>query len=873
MQNLLTFAFSRHVDPRRNRGGNESRHPRVDPVELRIKELIVRAGDNTSPSFLGEHLADLCSDLLEPNRTQFVVDTLFRCIVALPAKPPLYATLIALLARQRGDFLQISLSKLKSEITSSFLRCDYYALKYLLRLAMELSNCNIIPAECVYGLYETILTETMADADTPQHVLDYYCIVIISCLIFGESQKYSDGVLKLLEKHVSKRNSLSWLSPFILDAPEVSQDLKIDTLDYTDGKKDSLHVLYDLFVDFMKSSEDSSGALSSSSNSDLTNTNASNECIGRMRFALKPYQSTNIHSRLFGSSASPLPTSVSGDFEWFDEANMKGRTIHDLVTFRGWLRSENEIRGALGLDLYQYPSSLKSCNFTAPKPTTYIFPKIRTSGEGKHALSDLERWFFQDFALDIVHFFRSAHADIPKHMSFCRHVTEHFDFFALIVETLILDFIRVVPSSYPTAHHGVIILDFVQQSASNAATLGEAAYRLFNSVPVLRLSTRMGLVDWLSYHLSNTEYKWNWQDWAATETKFASSLKNSETDFNPHTAFIRELITAMMRLSYYDRIASLIAVAVPDRAEKWLPKKADPTVTSNDALYQSELATTIYAKVKSRPANVEDVLNAALDMGANSEDFLRILVRAILMEGSVSITMLQATLHRYTPLLLKIAAGEDRLMPAPSDGAAFHVLRAVLDCCDAQPQLFEITVSIMLQERLLRAEDVVTFMAAREMIDLAQSEHFFIQDSLHHTVRHVTQSHLVLEQQMINMWRLSCKVDPDANPLLLAERQAESLRGVELLEKISSSRSLLKPFFLALFSSFLDLASSSSTIANENADPLRIKTIACERLVFLATRNLAHFASVQASLDPIASSLDDTHHTLYENLCFLAGQY
>jgi hypothetical protein len=856
---------------KRKSGGGKKRHgdtpskaDSVDTADQRLIELIVKLGDNTNPNTLANHLVDLVSSLQDSTRNSLVLDTVFRCIVALPCKTSTYAVLLTLMCCENQEMVQNVLDRLKIELTASFLHCDYYALKFLLRFVMELSNCHFITTDAVHSLYEQILQESTSSAIIPQHIPDFYIHVIISALAIGKNHFVPDSILALIEKHISSRQSLSWLSPITNAEKPSLYELQIAELSSYPGK-DSLEVLYLHFTQYIKA------AVSEGPNAMQVDEVAAEEMGSSgskwLRVVTQPFRVPLISTKLFGGSDAPKPVLHGGEVEWLSKEQAL-----EYITFKAWVAHENEtIRVPLALEPFAWPSSLPSCHFTLPKPLCHIFPAIRTNGEGKHALSQMERWFFEDYALDILHFFRSTHADIPRHMNFARHLSDYFDFGALICEIIFKDFLRIPTSPYPPVHHGVIILDFIQKLPSFSTTVVEATTRIFGSLENMHISARVAIVDWFSYHLSNTEFKWDWADWAKL-VQLAEAKEKGESDGSRkieagsyQSAFIREVLSALVRLSYYERIAPTVTTAVPDYVQKWLPEKPEPAVASG--FYSSDLAQAILEQMQQRNQPAESVLEPIVKCGTavplTSEQVVQCVMRAILVEGSTSITLLQATLMKYRNVLEKVAYGSQVNLETPQEGAR-HLLQACLDHYPRSPQHFMIAVLALLHRHLVSANNVVAFLLRPELLQL-HGHHFFWWDLLSHTVRFITQSQSVKELEIINLWKLACKSNPNSEQKSLAKQITDRPDYLEKRNAYSDFERLSQPLLMTLFSGLIDI------LARPPSPSLKAFAQAYFESIALKYRRI--FVLTFPELEILISSLPNDSKELCQNLNRFAQQY
>lgn len=908
---MTFFPFDEGGGGGKRRHGHHGPKKQVDTAELRLIDMIVKLGDNLNVSTMETHIVDLIATLSDGSRQETVMDTVFRCVVALPVKAGIYASLLALtivssssnLAETQSSALSLSGSssnpshqstspeeksrqiflRLRSELFNAFKSNDYYAIKFLLRFASELSNVKIISNTKLDELFQAVLSHSIlnespdltcasviSSSDThdthstrfvPQHVGDFYVTCIISAICLKQNWHPSQTLLDLISTHMKNRQTLSWLSPFLAESSDQNTSEGLHIANIETGDIDSLSRLYSHFL------------------SDLDRSDSSPN-----RVILRPYQFPVIASKLNivptsdASNATDshsttestketnsitLDSSWTETIEWFDPEELAtDRDLFELLTFRTYITSKNAVRSDLGLTPLIYPSAIDPCSFTNPIPMCNIFPPERTNGEGKFALQPLERWFVDDYSADIIHFFRSTHAEIPKHLSFCRHLTDFFDFDALLIELIFKDFLRVPSSPYPPVHHGVILLDMCQKTSSFQMTLAEATERLFGSLANLTSTATSSFVEWFSYHLSNVEFKWTWKEWSQQLQTAVANGANIESNrvYSAQLAFIQEVVSSIIRLSYYERIAPVLAAAAPESANSWLPEKPEPSVPSG--LYASPLALSLQEEARNLQKPPEALLEPILALGTavpvTSEQVIQLVVRSILVEGSSSITLLQATLSRFHHVLKQVAFTGLSNLEAPTDGAK-HILAACYDYHASSPQHFIIVVLTLLHRRIIDANAVVNFLLEPEMIEKIGRK-LFHWELITHAVRYVTQAKSVLEAEITNHWILSCKSNPNSDVKSLAEKTKE--RTFESQEHLSVFSTLLHPLMMTVFTSLIDLLSHP-----------KFKSLIKDHFISIAVKHRHLILPLFSSLDILISALSPDLQSLYQNLNYLSVHY
>ena len=79
--------------------------------------------------------------------------------------------------------------------------------------------------------------------------------------------------------------------------------------------------------------------------------------------------------------------------------------------------------------------------------------------------------------------------------------------------------------------------------------LAQATELLFERIDTMKTSCIEKFSSWFSYHLSNFQYKWSWEEWKSCLEEDLESPKNK---------FLRENLIRCMRLSYHQKIVDII---------------------------------------------------------------------------------------------------------------------------------------------------------------------------------------------------------------------------------------------------------------------------------------------------------------------------
>ena len=804
-----------------------------------------------------------------------VLDLIIDCIKSLPTKTSVYATLISLVSAENADYLDLVLDRIKSELSHSFLRADYYALKLLLIFIAELSNCNIIAPSSVHGLCNAILESVLSGASMPQHLIDTYIfIIIIRCIIAAAKSIAPEDLLSKLEKVVKSRTSLHWFTPFVKTDSEPKTDIRIAEVNYT-ADKDWLQVVYEQFLEYLTSigtshqEIDLTGKITNGDTSEATNSSY------KMRIMLQPWKMDEISKRLFGTPTEPKSSTYKNDITWFGSTEVNTMERDRLVTMEGWISVQNENRISHGLSLYIYPRDIPRCSFSKPRPNTYIFPKLRTSGEGKHALSDLERTLFADYLLDVTHFFKSTHGNISPQLSYCSHLSEFHDSFALILETLLLDMFANLASSHLALQYVTIVINYIFRQPHLNTTLNEAMDRLFFSISQLHPMSRQILATFLSLYINNNDYKWHWSDWAAMEMKPDSALPSEDDSSTilPTTSFIRSVISKIARLSYHERIATMIKASASVRAADWLGPKPDPPTASG--YYASDLGLLLIDKVKSRPAKADLILelitSSESSVPLTSEEICKVLLRAILVDSSVTYTMMQSAIGFYAEVLRKVGSGHISSLPAPSNPSN-HFLAAALEYSINSPQQFLIIASTLVSSKVITPEELLKFALEPQFVAEFGPSNLFWTETIFFAARYSLLSVRNLESTLTNQTLLAAKYEPSADPKLLAARTLDQPQSKEILVQLASASDAADALFQTLFERLLAQLGANVSFTGDKTKTILFDLLS-SLIYTLASEFRPQLLSVLPKLGDTANSLPPALVPFYQNLRFYASNY
>lgn len=227
-----------------------------------------------------------------------------------------------------------------------------------------------------------------------------------------------------------------------------------------------------------------------------------------------------------------------------------------------------------------------------------------------------------------------------------------------IVEGLFSQMCAMPAPTFAPVYYGALFADLCRVKDSRLpAKLLVAVKTMFQHADEIDPEAFDRLTDWFSYHLSNFGYKWNWQEW----TVYAD--QEMVRKFPYRALFCRDVIARCVRLSYFDRISSIL----PEEMKVFLPPQPSGGNRARfDEMINKELLKIVTGKGRLTWPEVQErlrVLIPVVPMDHNTDTVeervdedknlarLSALTRAILQAGCRTLSHFDIIVERYMDLL------------------------------------------------------------------------------------------------------------------------------------------------------------------------------------------------------------------------------
>ncbi|XP_075459263.1 nuclear cap-binding protein subunit 1 isoform X2 [Ascaphus truei] len=334
------------------------------------------------------------------------------------------------------------------------------------------------------------------------------------------------------------------------------------------------------------------------------------------------------------------------------------------------------------------------------------------------------------------------------------------------------------------------------QPGSLPQVLAQASEMMYTRLDTMNTTCIDRFINWFSHHLSNFQFRWNWEDWADCLTHDLDK---------PKPKFVREVLEKCMRLSYHQRILDIVPAAFS------VLYPANPSCVfkygdeSSSSLPGYAIAINLTNVIKNKAVN-EDIFNILKDVPNPNQDDdddegisfnplkIEVFVQSLLNLASKSFSHSFSAIAKFHEVFKTLSE---------SDEGKLHILSVMYDVWKNHPQMITVLV-----DKMIRTQIVDCAAVANWIFSPALSHDFtrlYIWETLHSTIRkmnkHVQKIQRELEETKQRLAKQHKRRDDDDDsgredgPL---EEQIERLQ-----EKVESAQSEQKNLFLVIFQRFI----------------------------------------------------------------------
>ncbi|CAF0954661.1 unnamed protein product [Adineta steineri] len=382
-------------------------------------------------------------------------------------------------------------------------------------------------------------------------------------------------------------------------------------------------------------------------------------------------------------------------------SDISASIVHDLPTITIPLHKDTII--------YPLPKIVFRMFDYTDVPEQYVLP-------GAHAI---ERYLVEDEISNIIHTYHNERKDCAIQLTQIRPKAK-IPLNYMIIEVIFGHLFMLPRPPHLELFYGSLLLELCKlQPSTLPPVLVQAVEMLFERLNTMKTSCIERFVTWFSYHLSNFQFTWGWQDWIDCL---------DENPESPKIKFIRETFQRCMRLSFHQRVIDF----VPEQFYKLVPNKPSPVFKFEETetpIFGSEYAQLLNKKIKERSA-AEDILRilntvpnptkddtavvtpsastinpATTDLTYNMVQ-IDLFVSSLLWIGSKSFTHSFAALAKYHQLFKILIESEEQQI---------QVLKSMYEIWPNHQQMMVVLVDKLVKTQIVECSAVANWIFSSEL--------------------------------------------------------------------------------------------------------------------------------------------------------------
>jgi len=292
----------------------------------------------------------------------------------------------------------------------------------------------------------------------------------------------------------------------------------------------------------------------------------------------------------------------------------------------------------------------------------------------------------------------------------------------MIVEVMFAEIFRLPNPEFLEICYGSVLIELCKlQPSTMPQVLAQATELLYERLDTMSVTCFDRFVSWFSYHLSNFQFRWSWEDWEDT--------LRMDPDM-PKPKFIKEVLLKCLRLSYHQRIVDI----VPESFSALVPAK--PTTvykfggeTGSDEIIGSQLASKLTNAIKQK-ASQDEIQAILMEISDEEHDQqftplkVSVFVQTLLNLGSKSFSHSFAAIAKFHPTLKSLSQSEE---------SQICILRSMFDLWSSHHQMMVVLVDKLLKTQIVECSAVANWIFSKEMV--SEFTKLYAWELLHLTIR------------------------------------------------------------------------------------------------------------------------------------------
>ncbi|RCH93239.1 Component of the cap-binding complex (CBC), partial [Rhizopus stolonifer] len=699
----------------------ENKEDDLEDIEVRLKGLIIKIGDKFTHD-LQVNLTKM-KNILDNDYHKYpttVQDTLTACITELPAKAPVYGTLIGLLNVSSHDIVAKLMTEFNKTLEEAITDSNWFKLKQLLRFYGELVNSNVILPTTYCGLVNDVL----APLDQPNQLrqrLDCFVYIVSMALFWCGTELNNrcptelEHILKKIEDYMQRRGTVA-----SLDLLKHEENASIHTYE-----TNTLQHLWEMV----------------------------NKCK-------KDNWKTPLIPQPYRWFDKEFASALQHDLPRFIVPNH-----HDGISYIAPVPHYRFVLDSEALSRYALPDISKPEYFIlqeAVSDTLQLFEVNR---------KDCARYLLGIAASFNPRLFRSAPSDSvkPEPMEEDKGENQSWSLSDFLVEAVFSHMLRLPSSPARQVFYSCVIIELCRaESTTFPMALGRGLKTLFTKLEHVDVECIARLWNWFSHHLSNFGFQWDWEAWSNVLTLDPN---------HPQVCFVRETLEKVIRLSYYERIKSVLPAPFHALIPAAAPAPNFAFKDVNDPLHDKAKHLIECLRTKKTADEVRVILDGYREewQDESQQQMRHMFIQCLLLVGSKSFSHVLNVVERYLDVL--------RLVNGTPE-ARLHTVQIVASFWKNNTQFSGILLDKLLNYRVIDPISVITW--AFEPDQLESAGRAYVWEILKNTLSKVNSRVVQVKAKLDNFQSLHDanklkRAGQERNEMLEAEEQQEmdSLRLVE----------------------------------------------------------------------------------------------
>ncbi|CAG0898321.1 unnamed protein product [Darwinula stevensoni] len=206
--------------------------PQALEVEDGLESLLVRVGEKSSSSLERnlETLVGLLEQDLEAYKAK-IIQILLDCIIRMPEKSSIYATLIGLINIKNYSFGGEVVEALVRQLKDAMKACEWEKGRYTFRFICDLGNTRVLALSSVVQLMDSFV-QSGSENDVPQVRKDWFIFTVLGSLpfvgkaLFEKRSGDLDRILSMIQSTLEKRKKthVGGLRVWLSDDPHPQEE-------------------------------------------------------------------------------------------------------------------------------------------------------------------------------------------------------------------------------------------------------------------------------------------------------------------------------------------------------------------------------------------------------------------------------------------------------------------------------------------------------------------------------------------------------------------------------------------------------------------------------------------------------------------------